>query len=43
MLQNEHDNGIYHLCKDQVEEFYDPVTGFKLDKQLPQKTGTAVF
>jgi CRISPR-associated endonuclease/helicase Cas3 len=28
-------DGIYHLCKDQIEEFYDPITGFKLEKQLP--------
>jgi hypothetical protein len=28
-------DGIYHLCKNQIKEFYDPITGFKLDKQLP--------
>ncbi len=37
-LPDGYNDGIYYLCKDQIKEFYDPITGFKLDKQLPQKT-----
>ena len=42
-LPDGYNDGIYHLCKDQVQEFYDTVTGFKLDKQLPRKTVIRFF
>ena len=42
-LPDGYDDGIYYLCKDQIKEFYDPITGFKLDKQLPQKTETGFY
>ncbi len=38
-----YNDGIYHLSKNDVKEFYDPITGFNLDKQLPQKTETGFY
>lgn len=34
---------IYHISIDEIDQYYDPVTGFILDSELPDKTETAIF
>jgi hypothetical protein len=36
-------DSIYYLSQENVNEYYNPITGFKLDKQLPQKTETGFY
>ncbi len=36
-------DSIYYLSQENVNEYYNPITGFKLDKQLRQKTKTGFY
>ncbi|MGD9489463.1 MAG: CRISPR-associated helicase Cas3' [Calditrichaceae bacterium] len=42
-LPERYDGGIYHLSRDHVDTFYDHVTGFKMETQLPELTESVFF
>ena len=41
MLKNS--RSIYRIPHNEVEQYYDLQTGFKLDAQLPERTETSIL